>query len=198
MLVVDVESTGTNPQKHSLLSIGAVDFNIPSREFYMECQAFEGAHIDDGALQINGVSKDDVFNTSKKTEAEIVAEFLKWASETPDHTIAGQNPSFDTSFILAAAERAGLNTSIPKRTIDLHSVCYFHMIKNGIIPPLDTKHKRSDLDSDAIMKYVGIPPEVHPHIAINGARIEAEAFSRLFYEKSIYPEYKDLPIPWVI
>ena len=195
MIVVDIETTGTNPNKHSILSIGAVDFDNPKREFFDECQAFAGAHIEEDALLINGRSIDKVFDPSKKNESDIVRDFLEWAKQARDHTFAGQNPSFDVSFILAGAERSKIDASVPKRTIDLHSICYFHMIRRGITPPI--KNNRSDINSDFIMEYVGISPEKHPHIAINGARIEAEAFNRLFNEKYLYEEYKNIKIPWL-
>ncbi len=195
MLVVDVETTGTDPRKHSILSIGAVDFSNPQNEFYEECAAFPEAHVADDALEVNGRPKDKVFDPTLKSEAEIVKDFLAWMAKSPDHTFMGQNPSFDISFIRAAAERAHIDASIPHRSIDLHSLCFAHMEKRGV--PFPLKNNRSDLNSDKIMEYVGIPPEVRPHIAINGARIEAEAFSRLLYNKSFYSHYSSYKIPWL-
>ncbi len=192
MIVVDIETSGIEPTRHSILSIGAVDFNDISREFNMDCRVFDGAHIDQDALDYNGFIKEQITNPSKPSEGEIVKLFLDWAKESSDHTLAGQNPSFDLDFLKAAAHRAKLDISIPKRTVDLHSVCLTHMILNKVIPPI--KNNRSDLDSDTIMQYVGISPEPRPHVAINGARIETEAFARLFYNKNILPEYKDFKI----
>ena len=195
MVIVDVETTGTDPRVHSLLSIGAVDFET-GEEFFEECQAFPGAKVEEEATAVNGVGKKEAFDTNKQTDKELVVHFLEWLSKSGDHTIAGQNPHFDTSFIVATAERYHLNYSIPKRVIDLHSITWAHMIWKGGKPPIDSK--RSDLNSDKIMEYVGIPAEAHPHIAIGGAKIEAEAFSRLFREKPFYAEvYASYPIPWL-
>jgi hypothetical protein len=47
------------------------------------------------------------------------------------------------------------------------------------------------------MEYVGIPVEPHPHVGINGAVWEAEAFSRLFYDKPLFEQFKEYPVPWV-
>lgn len=196
MIVVDVETTGSDPRYHSILSIGALNFDNPKNEFYEECRAFEGAHIADEALKVNGFSKEQVIDKSKKSEAQVVSLFIDWMSKVSDHTVAGQNPHFDTGFIMMAAERGKLNISIPKRIVDLHSVCVAHMIQKGIKPPIH--NNRSDLNSDKIMDYVGIPPEVHPHVAINGARIEAEAFHRLFSGRYLYDSYKDFPVTFSI
>lgn len=194
MIVVDIETSGTEPELHSILSIGAVDFDNKDDEFYMECRAFEGAKVEKEALEINGYSMEEVFDSNKKTEGEVVSAFLAWAKTKKDHTVGGQNPHFDVNFIIKGAHRNHIDVSLPKRIIDLHSIVYFHMIQRGLTPPL--YNNRSDLNSDRIMEYAGITPEERPHKAINGARIEAEAFSRLFFGKHLYPEYKENPVPW--
>ena len=136
MIVVDVETTGTEATAHSLLSIGAVDLNKPDRQFSGECRAWEGAHVSDEALAVNGFNLEQVWDKSKKSEGDLVKEFLDWATASEDHTIAGMNPSFDNDFIKWACIRNKINFPLAHRTVDMHSVCYVHMIKNGDIPPL--------------------------------------------------------------
>ncbi len=195
MIVVDIETSGVDPVKNSILSIGAVDFLDPTRVFYEECQVFEGAHISEEALAINGYTKEQAQDLNKQSDKELVEKFLEWAIGSKDHTIAGQNPSFDRDFLKYTAERYHLNWPLTKRTVDLHSVCYLHMIERGIEPPLEKN--RSALNLDLVLAYVGMPAESKPHLAINGARLEAEAFSRLFYSKCFFPEYENFKIPWV-
>ncbi len=194
MIVVDIEATGVEANKHSIVSIGAVDFSDPKRQFYEECRIFPGAHVMDEALAVNGFSLEAINDPKKPSDREVVEHFLKWALDSAEHTIAGQNPAFDRDFIKATAERYHLDWPLAHRTIDLHSVCYLHQIKRGIVPPVE--NKRSNLNSDAIMAYVGLPTEPKPHKAINGARYEAEAFSRLFYDKGLSDEFKTSPLPW--
>lgn len=195
MIILDIETSGTNPWKHSILSIGAVDFLDLKRTFSRECQIRPGAHISEEGLAVNGFSREEIADPRKETEEKIVADFFAWAMESRDHTIAGQNPSFDVSFLQAAAENYGLNFPLAHRTIDLHSVCAMHMIKRGL--PFPIEHNRSNLNSDSIMEYVGLPAEPKPHIAFNGAKWEAEAFSRLFYNKPLFEEFKEYKIPWI-
>lgn len=195
MIIVDVETSGTDPRYHSLVSIGAIDFDNPNDSFFEECYIFDGAKIEDESLVVNGMTEEQLFDKSKRSEADIIKDFLEWIKDKSDHTVAGQNPSFDVSFLIAGAERAGLNISIPKRVVDLHSITYFHMSRRGLVVP--HAHNRTDLDSDKIMEYVGIYAEPKPHIAINGAKWEAEAFSRLFNDKSMFPEFESYKIPWI-
>lgn len=192
MIVVDVETSGMTPVRHSLLSLGAVDFLNPERQFYEECRIFEGAHIDKESLKINGFSNEEITDPKKQTDGELIQGFLRWASEAKEKTIAGQNPSFDRDFLAATAHRYHLDWKFAHRTVDLHSVCYSHMIEYGIKPPEDKGH--SALNLDRILKYVGLPPREGKHNGLEDAKLEAEAFSRLFYKRVLLPEYRKFPV----
>lgn len=196
MLVLDIEASGTNYDLHSIVSIGALDFNNPENRFYGECRIFEGAHIMEGALEVNGFSEAEVLDVSKPDESELVANFLKWSKTLSNRTLAGQNVSFDRDMAKAAAMRAGLNWDLAYRSLDTHTMCWMHMIKAGINPPLDEVHKRSALNLDTVLNYCGIPSEPEPHNALTGALCHAEVASRLLYNKKLLPEFMAYEIPW--
>lgn len=197
MLILDIEASGTEYGKHSIVSIGALDFNDPDNRFYAECRIWDGAHIMDGALEVNGFSEVEITDPNKKSEAEIVVEFLEWSMSLDDRTIGGQNPSFDRDFLKAACERAGMQWDLAYRTVDTHSLCWMHIVKRGEEPPIDPQHKRSALDLDAVLQYCGIPEEPHPHNALTGALCHAEVASRLLYDKKLLPEFESYDIPWL-
>lgn len=196
MIVVDVEASGTNYQKHSLVSIGALSLYEPEKRFYQECHIFEGAHIMDGALEVNGFTETEITDQNKPAEEEIIAEFLTWSKQFTNRTLLGQNVSFDRDMLRAATGRAGLNWDLAYRTIDTHSLCWMHMIKRDLVPPVDEEHKRSALDLDAILQYCGIPSEPKPHNALTGALSHAEVAHRLLYDKKLLPEFAEYDIPW--
>ncbi|MEX0931362.1 MAG: 3'-5' exonuclease [Candidatus Paceibacterota bacterium] len=193
MIVVDVEATGTEPGIHGLVSIGAIDLDKPERQFYEECHIDEGIHVMKEALRINGFSEQELYDISKPSEEEIVTAFISWALDTSDHTIAGQNPSFDRDFIRAGAKRYHIDWPLAYRTVDLHSVCVTHMLERKKELPIEKE--RSALTSDAIFSYVGLPAEPHPHNALVGAQMEAEAFSRLFWGKKLLPDFERYDMP---
>ena len=197
MLIVDVEASGTEYHKHSIVSIGAVDFGKPENRFYQECRIWEGAHVMEAALAVNGFTEAEITDPNKKSEAEIVTEFLEWSQHLSDRTITGQNPSFDRDILKAAAERAGLSWDLAYRTIDTHTLCWMHMIKAGKNPPIDPQHRRSALDLDAVLNYCGIPKEPEPHNALTGALSHAEVASRLLFDKKLLPEFEQYSIPWL-
>ncbi|MFH1454944.1 MAG: hypothetical protein ABIF22_01345 [bacterium] len=196
MIIVDVEASGTNENKNSILSIGAYDFDNPKNQFYEECKIWKGAHMNDDALAVNGFTEEQAQDSKKQSDTELVKNFIKWALTCKEHTFAGQNPSFDRDFIHSSALRAHLDWPFAFRTIDQHSLCFMHMIKKGITPPV--VNNRTDLNSDKIMKYVGIPVEPHPHNALNGAKAAGEAISRLLYDRKLLTEFEGYPIPWIL
>ncbi len=197
MLILDIEASGTEYHTHSIVSIGAVDFTNPENRFYGECKIWEGAHIMDGALEVNGFTEAEITDQSKQTEAELVTQFLEWTQHLGDRTIAGQNPSFDRDFVRAAAGRAHLPWDLAYRTIDTHSLCWMHIIKQGNKPPVDAQHRRSSLTLDSILQYCGIPEEPQPHNALTGALCHGEVASRLLYDKKLLPEFDHFAIPWL-
>lgn len=195
MIVLDVESSGIDPNKHSVLSIGALDLEDPTNQFYDECRVWEGAGIEKEALAINGFTHEEANDASKKTEAELITAFVAWATDRPlDRTLAAQNVSFDYEFVRHACMRAGIEFPFAKRSIDVHTLAWLHMVSHGKNPPIE-RH-RSSLSSGVIQTYCGIPEEPQPHNALTGALWHAEAISRLVYGKNLLPEYVNFPLPW--
>lgn len=197
MIAVDVEASGIGPDTHSIVSVGAVDLLDPTRQLYEECRVWDGAHINDEALVVNGFTKEQIQDPAKQSEADLVHKFAAFAELSPDRTLAGQNVSFDRDILQAAAKRAGhTNWPFAHRTIDSHSLAWMHMVKRGLTPPVDPEKKRSSLDLDAILVYCGIPEEPTPHNALTGAKAHAEVISRLLYDKKLLPEFEQFDIPW--
>lgn len=193
MIVLDLETTGTDPRLHSIVEVGAIDFDRPGNYFNSRCQMWEGAETDLKALEINGLTLNEIQDEKILTQVDLISGFITWMDQIEDKTIAGQNVDFDIDFINESAARCGLDFNLGKRKVDQHSVVYAHFLKRNIKPPLIDGF--SDLNSDLIMDYVGLPPEPKPHRAINGARYEAEALSRLIYGRVLFDEFAGYAIP---
>lgn len=194
MISIDVETSGTNPQLHSILSLGALDCTNPANRFYGECRAWEGAKLEEEAAAINGIGKEAATDPTKQSEAELIGSFFAWAQALPERTLVAQNVSFDHDFLQAAARRAHVDFPFAKRTIDIHTLVWLHMTQSGTTPPLEKHH--SALNSGAALAYCGLPEEGKPHNALTGALWHAEVLSRIAYTKSIIPEFSSFPIPW--
>lgn len=195
MIVIDVETTGLSPNTHSIISLGALDLDDPTNQFYDECAAWEGARVDDDALRINGFTRSEVLDTTRRTEAELIAGFVAWATDRPkNRMLAAQNPSFDLEFVQAACTRAGIDCPFGKRTIDVHTLTWTHMVLHGATPPTD--NHRSALSLDTALNYCGIPGEPKPHNALMGAMCHAEVIARIAYTKKVLPIFETYDIPW--
>lgn len=196
MIALDIETTGVSPKKHSILSIGAVDFTNTDNRFYEECRAWEGAHMDEEAFAVNGFSESQATDPSKKTEKEIVEAFIAWAAGISDWTFVGQNPSFDRDFLIAACERNHMAFPFAHRSLDTHTMAYMHMVKRGIPPPFNAAKRHTTLSLDGVLEYCGIPGEPKPHNGLTGALCHAEAASRLLYDRALLPEFSAYSVPW--
>lgn len=192
MIVVDAEMSGLSPLKNSIVSLGAVDFAHPERQFYGECRIWDGAETDPEALAVNGFSEEQCRDINKKSETELINEFFIWIQGIPDKTIAGQNVSFDAQFLNQALKRANIEWRFSFRTLDLHALAYAEHLKEGREVPL--KFEQSALSLTKILGSLGLPPEPKPHIALNGAKYEAEAFSRMIHGKNLLPEFAHYPL----
>src|ERR1700690_4306436 len=103
MLVVDVEASGLDYEKCSILSVGALDLSNPLTQLYEECRAWSGAHVEDGALAVNGFTREQALDPTKQSEADLIHKFKDFAMGLNERTFAGQNVSFDRDFLRVAA-----------------------------------------------------------------------------------------------
>lgn len=195
MIALDIESSSADPKTGSILSLGAVDTDDPTNQFYDECRIWDGAHVKDEALAVNGFTREEIEDPSKKTEAELVQAFVAWVTDRPQNrTIVGQNPSFDYGYVLAACGRANIEFPFARRTLDLHSMVWLHMQERGVEQPVHNHH--SNISLDTALQYCGIPEEPHPHNALTGALSHAEVFLRIAYNRKSIPEFSTYDIPW--
>lgn len=179
MIVVDTETSGLDPAKHSILSIGAVDFDNPENCFYGECRLREGTLVEENALRINGFNLEQIENSTKSCE-ELLKEFLEWSRKINDRTIAGHNVQFDISFLSESFRFYNLDWIFGHRHVDLHSVFYFYMLKNKLNIPF--RSNRSNIDLDFIIDYLKLKKGDSFHNALEDARLTCQAFSILLKE----------------
>ena len=194
MVVLDIETTGLDPEFNGLVSIGAVDFLHPSQTFYGECHIREGERIEPEALEVNGFTLDEVKDKNKQSTRDLLMNFDEWLRSRPIRMAGGLHiASFDVPFINKKAVQCGVRMRLHRRTIDLHSIAYARMQQlNKVVPMTDGW---SVMDTDFIYPFVGMPKENKPHNALTGAKWEAEALARLIKGKGIFRSFSRYPIP---
>lgn len=172
LFAVDVETTGLDPHKNSIVAIGAVDIEVPERTFYIECRAWEGAEIEDGALKVNGFTREQI-EAQEKTEAWAIENFFSWLTQDGDTPImVAHNAGFDKSFVAGAALRAGCKNPFSFRTIDIHSIVYMHLLRSGNDIP-------TRLSLNECLQSFGLEKEPDPHNALTGAKCNQVLFKKV-------------------
>lgn len=196
MLVVDLEMSGLDADRHSIISLGAIDFWNPSRTLYLECRMRPDAEYDPEAGLVHGLSK-EYLDQQALSEQQLVMQFLAWAGQSPMRVVMGMCPGQDLKFLEKACERYKFDWLFGHRSIDLHSVAIAHHFANGTELPV--KDNIIKLGLDQISEYCGLPGRGRdvPHNALTDARLTAECFSRLLTKKGMLPEYEKFEIPHI-
>lgn len=194
MIVVDIETTGLEPEKCGIASIGALDFSNSQNQFYLECRVPENALVSDDALKVNGFTREQLFDVQKSDIRNSIEKFFNWAlRDIGDITLGGENIGFDISFLKAYARALSIPWIFGYRSRDLHTTSIDVYEQNCVKFPM--KNKVSALSLDETLKFVGLLEEPKPHNALTGAKMEAEAFSRLIFGKNLLLEYSQFKIP---
>jgi DNA polymerase III epsilon subunit-like protein len=194
MIVLDIETTGLDPEVNGIVSIGAVDISSPDETFYEECRIREGEKIDDNALDVNGFTMDECRDKSKQSTRDLIQHFEAWLESRTVKMIGGlQVAAFDVPFFNKKSTQVGLRARLHRRSIDLHSIAYAKMQTLGKVVPMTDGW--SVMDTDFIHPFCGLPKEPKPHNALNGAKWEAESLHRLMSGKNLLKEFSRHPVP---
>jgi DNA polymerase III epsilon subunit-like protein len=193
MIVLDIETSGLDPETHGILSVGA--FDITSGEsFYEECRLREGEKIDENALDVNGFTMDECRDKTKQSTRDLLQHFETWLKERTIKMIGGLHvQSFDVPFLNRKATQVGLRLRLHRRSIDLHSIAFAKMQNLGKVVPMTDGW--SVMDTDFIHPFCGLPKEPKPQNALNGAKWEAESIYRLINGKSLIKDFSRHPVP---
>jgi len=193
LIVVDLQTTGWNQRTDRIVSIGAVDFPDKSRTFYEECRLPPGTKITSEAMHTFRFDTRSLFEPGRPSVKVAVTRFVRWSESSHERTLAGQNSWFDAAFLGEAARRYGIPWTFGYRQVDLHSVCYARLLQSGEAVPVE---KRLDaLGLGAVLRCVGIRYGAGRHSALENAKLEAEAFSRLILGRALFDEYRTFEVP---
>ncbi|MFT7458218.1 MAG: ribonuclease T [Planctomycetota bacterium] len=133
-VVVDVETGGFNAQTDALLEVAAVLLTVNDAGEWQEEETitrhihpFEGANIEQSALDFNGIDPDHPFRKEIAVSENLALQdiFKLVRTKLKDHEctraiLVGHNPAFDIGFLNAAVERCKIkrNPFHPFSTFD--------------------------------------------------------------------------------
>jgi len=189
MIVIDLEFSSLDANNGAILSIGAVDMLDPSREFYKEYRVFDGAAVVEESIAIAGFTKEQLHDKEKPTFEEAIQEFIDWVSKSKCTIFGAQNPLLDLTYLRNGFKRAGIDWPWGFRSVDLHSYVFCKIWgEKGVQPLREDGH--SDMNLDAIARYAGFEIDRgDTHNALNDAKITAECFSRIMFDKKMFDEF---------
>jgi len=207
MIIIDIETTGVNYWENGILSIGALCFDNPEKQFYGECRVDEDDIITEDALKINGFTKEEIKSEEKQTQKELIKSFFEWLEKQEIKILAGHNVGFfDLNFIKTKAKKYNLSIKTRYRSLDLCSVAqtiYFKIHRKFLLD--DYKENATSLPE--VLKFCGIKDkrieirnkelikQGKTHNALEDCKLEAECFSRLLYGKGLFEKYNKFSIP---
>jgi len=170
-VVVDVETTGLDPEKHGIVEIAAkTDEGLV---FELECDSGE-CECQVEALAINGRLIPQRKDTVDKLPSAGLAvtrlcEWLMRQDLSARWTLVGRNPEFDLKFLRKASGLA--HRVFDREPVDLHDLVRFQLVRSGVRPARLTTNERYEL--------LGWPPEPLPHTALQGVESEWAVFQSL-------------------
>jgi len=121
-VIIDVETSGFNPEKNALLEVAAVPIIVdndgmmtPGATTACHVEPFEGAELDPRSLQFTGIDPHHPFRMAKSEQDALEHIFkpirtLIKSKQCSRAILVGHNPFFDLSFLKAAIDRSNIKT----------------------------------------------------------------------------------------
>lgn len=174
-IFLDLETTGLNPVKHRAIEIALQIIHLYSGEKKASYESiiYQPEEIwtqsEPESLAVNGFTRAKV--KSGKSENEVAKEIISLINSLSIKrgmaVFICQNPSFDRAFFSQLID-VDLQEEFkwPYHWLDFASMYWALNIKEMIEEELVSS--KAALSKDEIAKSFGLPPEEHPHRAMNG------------------------------
>jgi DNA polymerase-3 subunit epsilon len=174
VVVLDTETTGLDPKKDAILSIGAV---IVRGEKILMSQSFErfvqpDSTISEASIKIHHIRTCDLEGAEEPEP--VIRDLLMFIRNRP---IVGYYIGFDQA-ILSRYVRDLIGAALPNPLIELSSM-YYRRYRKG------SSYEFVDLKFDTIMEALALP-QLGKHDALNDALMSALMYLKL----KTMPEYK--------
>lgn len=178
---VDTETTGTDFKKHGLVQISGIVLvdGVEKSSFNYHPHPFDTDEIDDSALAVNGVKREDfaLFDKPKDIHdalSELLGDDVDKFDKRDKYFFVGYNARFDADFVRAFFEKCG----------DVYFGSWFYF------PPIDVMNlaaarlmdKRSQMPNFKLATVAGmfdLKPEGDLHDAFTDIRLTKRLFDKL-------------------
>ncbi|MFH1431489.1 MAG: 3'-5' exonuclease [Nanoarchaeota archaeon] len=210
MIVLDIESSGIDTGRCGIWQIGAVEIENSENQFLEESRIDDEDLVEKGAIKVTGKTEEQMRDSNKQSQKELILKFLEWTRNCKDRIIIGQNIGWDLIMLQNKCIRYNLHKelrdTIGFKGLDTYSIAQIkHLEKKGnlsikedgrgnmglhkVLEFCGIKDNRMDLDGEEVVK------EGTPHNALEDAKLTGECFSRLMFGKNLFPEFSKFEIP---
>ena len=169
-VVLDCETSGTDPRRDRLISIGAV--TVEAGEIVLE-DSFEillKVAYNASAVTVHGITRDEAAHGMNETDA--LAAFLPWLR---DGVIVGHHIGFDITMLNLACQHQ-FNVELKNRSLDTMALT-LHLEQDGAFKE---QQKIQGFSLDALCSLFNVIPHDR-HTAGGDAFITAQIFLRLLH-----------------
>lgn len=168
-VVLDTETTGLDPRRDRLITIGAVAVVDGAIVVGDSFEAMLPIEYNGAAVTIHGITRDEAREGMEESEA--VSSFLDYLK---DSVIVGHHIGHDIQMLEAALQRH-FGTSMQNRSLDTMDLT-LHLEADGVLPARDSE---KGFTLDALCDLFGITPHDR-HTAGGDAFLTAQVFQRLY------------------
>ncbi|MDX9991236.1 MAG: helicase C-terminal domain-containing protein [Anaerolineales bacterium] len=163
IVVIDLETTGLDPQKDAIIEIAAVRFSGSRVEAEFETLINPNRHIPENITQLTGI--DDAMVRNAPRIAEVLAELESFCGDLP---ILGQNVRFDLGFLRR------------QRVLAFNEAVDTYEMASVLLP------SASRYNLGALGQLLGIPLSA-THRAMDDVRVTLAVYQRLVAQASELP-----------
>jgi len=185
LIFLDTETTGLNPEKHRAVEIAFRVKNAFSGELLTSYESIImqpaeiWAEADQESLKVNGMTWEKLLKgkLEKVVAAEIEQILVGCRLELTSGAFVCQNPSFDRAFFSQIIPPdVQQKYEWPYHWLDLASMYWTFRLRNR--ERLEN-FKEKDLSKDSLAAFLGLPPEIKPHRAMNGVEHLIACYEKL-------------------
>jgi DNA polymerase III epsilon subunit-like protein len=193
MIAVDIETSGTDFLRNGIWQIGAIDTDDSERTFLDECRIDDDDTLTQEALDICGITEEQIRSKHKQSQKELLEKFFEWCNGAKVKNFLCHNPQFDFAFIKIRADKYGLGMPVHFRCYDTHSIASLRY--SQLYGHLPIEDARSAMTLTNVLFFCGMKDERDKHNALEDAKLTAECFYRIVYCKTFLKEFEQYQLP---
>lgn len=180
LLLIDIESTGTNVAKHEIIQIAAILLDKKTLKekgvFSTFIKPRKWKQQDPEAMAVNGITLAQVKNAPPLRQA--LQQLVKTFGTSVIVTVYAGN--LDVVFFTAAFREQNMRYPYDYHTFDIWSLCYNYMARRH---KLTDRKKFAGFSMESVAKHFRIPLPARRHQALIDCQIEAEVLRALMKAK---------------